>query len=175
MFYLNCSVVIRRGNEYETERLCKSGMGIISAAWHFGIWDAPECETNIVIERLSAQIGFDVSFIKKNGGYTADELVNGDGNFDGWEFCLMTAENCLAADGSYTSVNDSLDSARDLIREIPTDYEHYQNLKNYYTKVTAYAAYFENISGSYNDLTKAITEYESNIQTVKEPLLFDFD
>lgn len=156
------------------ESLCKSGMGIISSAWHFGIWDAPGCENSTVIEQLSAQIGFEVSFIEENGNYDADTLINGDGNFGGWEFCLMTAENCLSAAGTYTSVDYALDAARDLIREIPEDYANYQNLKNYYTKVAAYAAYFENVSGSYNDLIETINEYESNIQEAKEPLLFDF-
>lgn len=156
------------------EALCKSGMGTISAAWHFRIWDAPECDTDSVVERLSAQIGFDVSFIEENGGYTADELVNGDRDFDGWEFCLMTAENCLSAAGVYTSVNEALETARDLIRKIPDDYANCQYLKDYYTKTAAYAAYFENVSGSYNDLTEAIAEYESKIQTSKEQLLFDF-
>lgn len=156
------------------ESLCKSGMRIISSAWHFGIWDAPECETSTVIEKLSAQIGFEVSFVEENGNYTADELINGDGNFGGWEFCLMTAENCLSASGTYTSVNEALDMARDLIREIPDDYANYQNLKDYYTKVAAYAAYFENVSGSYNDLIEAIDKYEKEIQEAKEPLLFDF-
>lgn len=156
------------------ESLCKSGMGIISSAWHFGIWDAPGCETNVVMERLSAQIGFDVSFIEENGGYTADELVHGNGDFGGWEFCLMTAENCLSAIEAYTSVNKALDAARDLIREIPDDYANYQYLKDYYTKVAAYAAYFENVSGSYNDLLDAIANYESSIQKSKEPLLFEF-
>ena len=156
------------------ESLCKSGMGVISAAWYFGIWDAPECDTDSVIEYLSVQIGFDVSFIEENSDYTADELVNGDGNFDGWEFCLMTAENCLSAAGAYTSVNETLDAARDLIRELPDNYANRQYLKDYYAKVTAYASYFENVSGSYNDLTEVITEHENKIQTAKEPLLFDF-
>lgn len=156
------------------ESICKGGMGIISAAWHFGIWDAPECETDVVMERLAAQIGFEVSFIEENGGHTADELVNGDGDFDGWEFCLTTAENCLSAVGAYVSVDEALNTARDLIRKLPDSHANYQELKDYYTKVAAYAAYFENISGSYNDLTEAITKYEDDIQKAKEPLLFDF-
>lgn len=156
------------------ESLCKSGMGVISAAWYFGIWDAPECDADSVIKCLSAQIGFDVSFIEENGGYMADELVNGDGNIDGWEFCLMTAENCLSAAGAYASVNETLVAARDLIRELPDDSVNRQYLKDYYTKVAAYASYFGNVSGSYNDLTEAITEHESKIQTSKEPLFFDF-
>ncbi len=45
----------------DAESLCKSGMSIISVAWHFGIWDAPECAADIVTERLSAQIGFEFS------------------------------------------------------------------------------------------------------------------
>lgn len=158
----------------DAESICKDGMGIISAAWHFGIWDAPECGTDTVVERLAAQIGFDVSFVEKNGRHTADELVNGDGDFGGWEFCLITAENCLSAIGAYASVDETLNAARDLIRKIPDDYANYQNLKDYYTKVAAYAVYFENISGSYNDLTEAITKYEDDIQKAKEPLLFDF-
>lgn len=156
------------------EALCKDGMEIISSAWHFGIWNAPECGTDTVLEQLSAQIGFDISFIEENGGYTAYELVNGDGNLDGWEFCLMTAENCLSAAGAYSFVNETLDDARDLIRKLPDDYVNCRYLKDYYTKVAAYAAYFENVSGSYNDLIEAIDRYESNIQTAKEPLLFDF-
>lgn len=124
-------------------------------------------------ERLSARIGFEVSFTEENGGYTADELVNGDGTYDGWELCLMTAENCLSAVEVYDSVNETLDTARSMIRELPDDYTHYQSLRDYYTKVAAYASYFENISGSYNDLIEAITEYESDIQSVKEPLLFE--
>lgn len=156
------------------ESNCKQAMKIIEAAWHFGIWNAPECKTDEVIERLSAKIGCDISFIEEHGGYTADELVNGNEDFPGWEFCLMTAENCLSAIGVYDFTNEALDSARDLIRQLSTDYTHYQSLKDYYTKVAAYVAYFENISGSYNDLTAAITEYESGIQMAKEPLLFDF-
>ena len=156
------------------ESLCKSGMNIISAAWHFGIWDAPELGVDTVMDKLSEQISFEISFIEENGGYTADELVNGDGTYDGWEFCLMTAENCLSAIGAYDSVRESLNAARDMIRKLPDDYAHYQNLRDYYTKVAAYALYFENISGSYNDLIEAITEYENDIQTTKEPLLFDF-
>lgn len=115
-----------------------------------------------------------ISFIEENGGYTADELINGDGNFDGWELCLMTAENCLSAIGAYTSVDEALVAARVLIREIPDDYVNCQYLKDYFTKVAAYAEYFENVSGSYNDLTEAVTEYENRIRTAKEPLLFDF-
>lgn len=156
------------------ESICKDGMGIISAAWYFGIWDAPECEADVVMERLAAQIGFEISFIEENGGYTADELVNGDGNFDGWEFCLTTAENCLSAIGTYASIDEALNTARDLIRKIPDDYADYQNLKDYYTTVAAYTAYFKNISGSYNDLIEAITKHEDDIQKAKEPLLFDF-
>ena len=149
----------------DAESLCKAGMSIISAAWHFGIWDAPECGVDIVTERLSAQIGFEVSFIEENGGYTADELINGDGTYDGWEFCLMTAEKCLYAIEAYDSVNEALDAARNMIRELPDDYTHYQNLRNYYTKVAAYASYFENISGSYNDLIEAITLSFTDVQS----------
>lgn len=156
------------------ESLCKSGMSIISAAWHFGIWDAPECDLDAVMEELSARIGFEVSFIEENGGYTADELVNGDGTYDGWEFCLMTAENCLSAAEAYASVNEALDTARDMIRELPNDYVNYQGLRDYYTKVAAYASYFEDVTGSYNDLTEAMSDYENDIQSAKEPLLFDF-
>lgn len=156
------------------EFLCTSGMRVVSAAWHFGIWDAPECDTDSVMERLSAQIGFDLSFVVENAGYTADELINGDGNFDGWEFCLMSAENCLSAVGTYTSANETLDTAKDLIRKLSDDYANLQYLKDYYTKVAAYVSFFENVYGSYNDLVETITEHESKIQTAKEPLLFDF-
>lgn len=73
------------------------------------------------------------------------------------------------------SVNEALDAAKNIIRELPDDYMYYQNLRDYYTKVAAYASFFENISGSYNDLIDAIAEFEKDIQSVKEPLLFDFD
>ena len=156
------------------ESLCKSGMDIIDAAWHFGIWDAPECGADAVMEQLSQQTGFDVSFLEQNGGYTADELANGDGTLAGWEYCLTATENCLSASGTYAAVDEALNTAQELIRGLPADDPNFQSLKDYYTEVAAYAAYFENVSGSYNDLTAAITQYERDIQTAKKPLLFDF-
>ncbi|MDY3281991.1 hypothetical protein [Dysosmobacter sp.] len=156
------------------ETLCKSGMIIIDAAWHFGIWDAPECGADAVMEQLSRQTGFDVSFLEQNGGCTADELANGDETFDGWEYCVTAAENCLAAYGTYDALDQAMNTAQELIRELPADDLNSRSLKDYYTEVAAYAAYFEDVTGSYNDLTAAITRYESDIQAVKKPLLFDF-
>lgn len=44
---------------------------------------------------------------------------------------FMTAENCLSAVGAYDSVDEALDTARNRIRELPDDYAHYQNLRDY--------------------------------------------
>lgn len=157
------------------ETLCKGGMNTVSAAWYFGIWDAPECEADTVIDRLAARMGFETSFVETNCTYAPSELINGDGNLTGWECCLVTAENCLYAQGIYTSIDEGLKTAKDLMRQLPEDYDNYQNLKNYYTQVAAYAARFEDMSGSYNDLTADITDYEDKIRSAKEPLLFDYD
>lgn len=157
----------------EVETLCKNGMNAISAAWHFGIWDATNCSPDTVVSQLSAQIGYDFAFVVENCGCSAEELINGDGNFDGWEFCLTAAENCISQAGIHDTVKDSLNTARELIQSVPTDHTNYQDLKNYYTKVAAYASYFSDINGSYQDIIAGMSSHELSIQLAKEPLLFD--
>lgn len=156
------------------ELLCKGGVGAIFAAWHFGIWDAPECSEDTVLDKLSAQIGIDVPYIEENGGYSAEQLIYGEDDLPGWEFCLWTTENCLAAGGTYRVVGDSLDAAKECIKSLSREYISYQDLRDYYTKVAVYAAYFNDITGSYSDLEEAIPQYEDDIKTAKEKLLFDF-
>lgn len=156
------------------ELLCKTGMEIISTAWHFGIWDTPECNTANILDKLAVQIGFEAAYIEQNGGYSVGQLVNGDNDFPAWEYCLWTAENCLIAADVYTSLEEALETAQTLLKSLTEKYEHHQDLKDYYTKVAVYAEYFKKVTGSYNDMTAAVLKYEEDIQKAKEPLLFDF-
>lgn len=158
---------------HDAEALCKRGMNAITAAWHFGIWNAADCTPDTVIDQLAAQIGYDSAFVAENSGCSADELINGNGSFDGWEFCLTAAENCISQAGVHDRVKEALNTARETIQSIPGDHANYQDLKNYYTKVAAYADYFRNINGSYNDIVAGMASHELLIQTAKEPLLFD--
>lgn len=158
----------------DAEQLCITGMDTVSFAWYFGIYDAPSCTVETIVDRLSGQIGFSTDFILENGRYTPEELINGDEDFPAWEFCLMTAEHCLQAAGYYDIVDEDLSAAKDIIKSISEDYANAQELKNYYTKVAAYAAFFKDIGSiSYKDLQELTTNYENEIKMVKEPLLFD--
>lgn len=156
------------------EYLCKHGVATIKSAWRFGIYDAPNCTVSTVIDRLAAQIGFDSAFVKEHCGYTADELVNGTADFPAWEYCLWATENCFTAYGTYDTIDQSMELARNLIQSLPESYLHYKGLKNYFTKVAEYVDFFEDVTGSYNELSSKMFNYEFYIDNAKEPLLFDF-
>lgn len=156
------------------ESLCKNGVANIRDAWCFGIYDAPDCDLSTVTDRLAAQIGFDPIFVKENCGCTASELINGTADFPAWEYCLSATERCYAANGTYDTIDESLESAKALIQLLPESYSHHGDLKNYYTKVFEYVGFFKDVTGSYNELSSTIFNYEFYIKTAKEPLLFDF-
>ena len=119
-------------------------------------------------------MGVERSFLEENGGYAAEDFLNGDGTYDGWQFCLWATENCYAAIGYYEGLDSAMETAQDVIKSLPEGYEYRQALKDYYTKTAAYVAYFEDVSGSYNSSGDTVVEYENAIEAAKEGLLFDF-
>lgn len=159
-----------------SEEVSSAGIQILSAAWHFGIYDAPECSTDTVIDKLAGKTGLEADYIKENGGYTAKELIKGTEDFEGWEFCLWATENCLTSLEIYENLETALNEAKQYIKDLPETYSSLEPLKEYYKKVFSYATLFQDTTGlSYNELQEKIPKYEEDIRTAKEELLFDFD
>lgn len=131
-------------------------------------------DADTVLDGLASRMGVERSFLEENGGYTAEDFLNGDGTYDGWQFCLWATENCYAAAEIYDTLDAALDAAKAAIQQLPEDHKSYQALKDYYTKAAAYAAYFEDVTGSYNSSGDSVAAYESAIEAAKEGLLFDF-
>lgn len=167
------------------ETICGQGMQSYRSVWQYGIEIGVEQESAVllgesgpdadtVLDGLASRMGVERSFLEENGGYTAEDFLHGDGTYDGWQFCLWATENCYAAIGYYEGLDSAMETAQDIIKSLPEGYEHRQALKDYYTKVAAYAAYFEDVTGSYNSSGDSVAAYESAIETAKEGLLFDF-
>ena len=167
------------------ETACREGMRCYRSVWQYGIEIGVEQESaallgesgsdaDTVMDGLASRMGVERSFLEENGGYAAEDFLNGDGTYDGWQFCLWATENCYAAIGYYEGLDSAMETAQDVIKSLPEGYEYRQALKDYYTKTAAYVAYFEDVSGSYNSSGDTVAEYENAFEAAKEGLLFDF-
>ena len=159
----------------DAEKICIEGMDDIYGAWHFGLYDAGEYTSSEVFDKLALRTSFSAYELKDNGGWSGEYLVEGDGELAGWEFCLYAVENCLEARGDFDRVDLLLEESKKQIQLLGESYEYTVDFKNYYTKVSSYAEFFKNVTGSFKQLQTTITEYENGIRTAKEVFRFEFE
>lgn len=159
----------------EAEMICLEGMEDIYATWYFGIYKLDDVAVSKVFEELSEITSFDESFLKKHADYSGENLVNGTVDYAAWNCCLFAIENCLSARGDYSDLDVLLAEAKTAIQALPDEYDYKDELKNYYNKLASYAGFFENITGSFNDLKTTMSDYERGIREAKEVLRFDFE
>ena len=126
------------------ETACREGMRCYRSVWQYGIEIGVEQESaallgesgsdaDTVMDGLASRMGVERSFLEENGGYAAEDFLNGDGTYDGWQFCLWATENCYAAIGYYEGLDSAMETAQDGIKSLPEGYEYRQALQDYYT------------------------------------------
>ena len=79
---------------------------------------------------------------------------------------------------AYDNLRQNITVANDLLRRMTTefnDYEHYSSLRDFYIGVSAYAAFAENPTGSYQDFLTTKNEYENSTHWIRSSLQFVLD
>ena len=159
----------------EEAEICSSGMDDIYGAWYFGIYDADDCSTYTLYIEFASNTPH-LSSIELEAAATTLGISEYEAKSD-WQYCLYIAEAAIIAKGSYVSIDTLLSEAQTIMQALTDtygDYEYYPKLKEYYSKVSSYAEFFENPSGSFKQLADTINDYENSIRTYQTDIGFLF-
>lgn len=92
--------------------------------------------------------------------------------------CIYVVSEAYQQNGDLPAAEALLNSAQDSILELSEkcpSYEHYSNLKEYFTAVNAYYNFCSNPGGSYNSASDKIDDYADTIEECYNKLYYFFD
>ena len=161
----------------------------IYESWLFGIYDADECTSSTIVSTLAKEIGVSVGAMEDAVESYATSMevdadtvkyvmINGAGSSSAWQYCLHVTQQIYKDDGTIDNINSKIQSANAALKTMTSDfddYKHYPILKDFYSKVSSYASFAQELGVSFEQLKNTITDYENSIRTYKSDLSFVFD
>lgn len=168
-------------------------------AWRLGVYEREDLTTDMLLEELNLSEdelieGVVCYFLKVKGeDYTtatdttikeqresAEWIINrlfaeGDDVFQ-WAVNITTSAHI--ANGDFDFAKIALKNAKSLMKELSekhSDYEHYPNLKGYFTSVSALLDFCESPEGSFEQLTETTNKYSNEIRDYQRDLDYIFE
>ena len=95
-----------------------------------------------------------------------------------FSFCVSVVSNTYIANGKADEVQTALDAAKAQMKELSekhSDYEHYPNLKGYYTTTSSFFDYCQNPAGSFEQSKETINDYKNKARDYKSDLDYIFE
>ena len=97
---------------------------------------------------------------------------------DLFSFCVKCVVGAYKANGEIDKAQVTLDEAKSLMKEMSakySDYEHYPNLKGYYTTTKSFFDFCQNPTGSFEQLVETINSYKNEARDYKADLDYIFE
>lgn len=97
---------------------------------------------------------------------------------DLFSFCVKCVIGAYKANGEIDKAQVTLDEAKSLMKEMSekySDYEHYPNLKGYYTTTNSFFDFCKNPTGSFNQLVDTINDYKNEARNYRADLDYIFE
>ena len=95
-----------------------------------------------------------------------------------FSFCVMVVSSAYKANGKVDEAQAALDSAKDLMKTMSekySDYEHYPQLKEYYTTTKSFFAFCQNPEGSFEQVKTTINDYRNDARNCVSDLDYIFE
>ena len=95
-----------------------------------------------------------------------------------FSFCVRVVTYAYMLNGEAEQARNALDEAKILMKELSenySDYEHYPNLKGYFTTTSSYFGFCENPDGSFEQYTETNNTYRNEIRDYTSDLDFIFE
>ena len=168
----------------------------IYEAWRLAIYDDEEIIDNGA-DYLASELSLSADEIRTGAVYTVyedewdtmsdeekDELIaESDLYFcifedDLFEFCVETVVNAYVVNGKVKEAQTALDAAKAHMKELSaeySDYEHYPNLKSYFTTTSSFFAFCQNPTGSFEQLKETINKYNNEARDYISDLDYIFE
>lgn len=171
----------------------------IYEAWRMGIYDDDEILDDGA-EHLAKELSLSVDEIRTGAAYTIititgvdwDELPeddktkyidNADSYFslmkdDLFSFCVMAVNGAYTVNGQVEEAQIALDAAKAQMKELSqeySDYEHYPNLKGYYTTTSSFFDFCNNPTGTFEQVKDTINKYKNEARDYNSDLDYIFE
>ncbi|MBP7212939.1 MAG: hypothetical protein KBA03_01770 [Anaerolineaceae bacterium] len=166
-----------------------SVMDSIYNAWYFGIYDADDSSPETVISDLAKEVPLSREELDAGLQSLAKELDDDESgllrlmasdsrNVSNWQWLLYLINESYNVNGKFDEIQENIDLANVALKTMTAefdDYKHYPALKELYSKVVSYAEFAQSPTGSFQQLSGTITDYENDIRTLRSDLSFVFD
>lgn len=171
----------------------------IYEAWRLGIYDDDEVLKGGAAY-LAKELSLSVEEIKEGAAYALAELVgenwadisedkkkrlmeDADDLFKAMKdnlftFCVFTVNGAYALNGKADEAQTALAAAKTQMRELSekySDYEHYPNLKGFYTTTSAFFDFCQNPTGSFEQVKDTINKYNNEARDYISDLNYIFE
>ena len=97
---------------------------------------------------------------------------------DLFSFCVMVVTGAYQANGKVAEAQSALEAAKSQMKELSekySDYEHYPNLKGYYTTTNAFFDFCLNPTGSFEQIKTTINDYRNEARDYVNDLDYIFE
>lgn len=168
----------------------------IYEAWRLGIYDDDEILNNGA-EHLATELSLSADEIRAGAVYSLyqdewdtlpeDEkeslIDNADLLFEYMEddlfsFCVTAVSNAYIVNGKVKEAQTALDTAKGQMKELSSeysDYEHYPNLKGYFTTTNSFFDFCQNPTGSFEQVKDTINDYKNEARDYISDLDYIFE
>lgn len=171
----------------------------IYEAWRLGIYDKDEI-LDYGASYLATELSLSADEISAGAAYTIATLVGEDWDAmseedkenyidktddifslmedDLFSFCVMAVSNAYVVNGSVEEAQTALDAAKAQMKELSSeysDYEHYPNLKGYYTTTSSFFEFCNNPTGSFEQVKDTINNYKNEARDYISDLDYIFE
>lgn len=168
-------------------------------AWRLGIYDDEEVLENGV-KHLASELSLSEEEIKEGVGYVMAEMTGEDWSEmseedkkaitentdiifsmmedDLFSFCVMVVTGAYSVNGKVDEAQTALDEAKAQMKELSekySDYEHYPNLKGYYTTTSSFFDFCQNPTGSFEQVKETINDYKNEARNYISDLDYIFE
>lgn len=97
---------------------------------------------------------------------------------DLYSLCVQLVADAYVVNGKVAEIQEYLDSAKSQMKDLSdkySDYEHYPNLKGYYTTTNAFFDFCQNPTGSFEQVKTTVNDYKNSARNYKNDLSYVFE
>lgn len=163
----------------------------IYEAWRLGIYDDDEIMDDGV-GYLSSELSLSedeiiagIALLLADDGEEPESLTKSTANLyfifmedNLFSFCVEVVSQAYVANGKVKEAQSALDTAKDLMKKMSekySDYEHYPNLKEYYTTTKSFFAFCQEPTGSFEQVKTTINDYRNDARDYVSDLDYIFE
>ena len=171
----------------------------IYEAWRLGIYDKDEILDDGA-KHLATELSLSADEIRIGAAYHVanllgenwDEMTDDDKDVlisqadsffeimedDLFSFCVMCVAGAYAANGKVEEAQTALNAAKAQMKELSqeySDYEHYPNLKGYYTTTSSFFDFCNNPPGSFEQVKDTVNDYKNDARDYISDLDYIFE